>query len=122
MVFVTIHDDMKMFARGVGKKKKNMKPLWKVKGFFNRTSRKVSDVQFVRYTCVLSVSLCLCVSVSLCLCVSVSLSLCLCLCLCVCLSLCCCLCVVVVEEGGRRTGDSSNHLVADSRQSFPQDC
>ena len=30
-----------------------MKPLWKVKGFFNRTSWKVSDVQIVRYTWVL---------------------------------------------------------------------
>ena len=30
-----------------------MKPLWKVKGSFNRTSWKVSDVQIVRYTWVL---------------------------------------------------------------------
>ena len=30
-----------------------MKPLWKVKGFFNRTSWKVSDVQIVRKTWVL---------------------------------------------------------------------
>ena len=29
---------------------KNMKPLWKVKGFFNRTSWKVSDVQNVSET------------------------------------------------------------------------
>ena len=29
---------------------KNMKPLWKVKGFFNRTSWKVSEVQIVRET------------------------------------------------------------------------
>ena len=47
---------------------KNMKPLWKVKDSFNRTSWKVSDVQIVRYTWVfsVSVSLCLCVSVSVC--------------------------------------------------------
>ena len=68
-----------------------MKPLWKVKGFFNRTSWKVSDVQIVRKTSVLS-------SYS----VSVSVS----------LSVCCVLCVVAVlvvvvvvvegeeEEGG----------------------
>ena len=30
-----------------------MKPLWKVKDFFNRTSWKVSDVQVVRYALVL---------------------------------------------------------------------
>ena len=30
-----------------------MKPFWKVRGFFNRTSRKVSDVQIVRYTWIL---------------------------------------------------------------------
>ena len=54
-----------------------MKPLWKVKGFFDRTTWKVSDVQIVRYTWVLSLSLCLCLCLSLCLClVSVSLSLC----------------------------------------------
>ena len=47
-----------------------MKPLWKVKGFFNRTSWKVSDVQIVRYTWVLSVSLSLCLSVCLCVCVA----------------------------------------------------
>ena len=35
-----------------------VKPLWKVKGFFNRTSWKVSDVHIVRKT---SVSLSLCV-------------------------------------------------------------
>ena len=28
----------------------NVKPLWEDKGFFNRTSRKASDVQIVRYT------------------------------------------------------------------------
>ena len=41
-----------------------MKPLWKVEGFFNRTSWKVSDVQIVHFTWVfvsVSVSLCLCV-------------------------------------------------------------
>ena len=63
----------------------NMKPLWKVEGFFNRTSWKVSDVQIVR---------CLCLRVS----VSVSLSPC--LCLCVSVSVCCVLRVVVVEVGG----------------------
>ena len=31
-----------------------MKPLWKVKGFCNRTSWRVSDVQIVRYNWVLS--------------------------------------------------------------------
>ena len=31
----------------------NMKPLWKIKGFFNRTSWKVSDLQIVRKTWVL---------------------------------------------------------------------
>ena len=55
-----------------------MKPLWKVKGSFNRTSWKVSDMRIVRYTRVLSS---LSVSLSLCL------ALCVCLCLCV---LCCC--------------------------------
>ena len=82
-----------------------MKPLWKVKDSFNRTSWKVSDVQIVHYTWVLSVSvsLCLCVSVSLCLCVSVS------------------LCVVVVEEG-ERGGDKPNHVPTDSLRSVPQDC
>ena len=39
-----------------------MKPLWKVKSSFNRTSWKVSDVQIVRYTWVLPVSLSLCVA------------------------------------------------------------
>ena len=32
-----------------------MKPLWKARGFFHRTSREVSDVQIVRYTWVLVV-------------------------------------------------------------------
>ena len=49
-----------------------VKPLWKVKGFFNPTSWKVSDVHIVRKTRVLS-------SVS----VSVSVSVC-------CVLLCCC--------------------------------
>ena len=43
---------------------KKVKPLWKVKGFFRRKSWKVSDVQIVRETWVLSsfsVSLSLCV-------------------------------------------------------------
>ena len=60
-----------------------MKPPWKVKGSFIRTSRKVSDVRIVRYTWVVS-SFSVSLSVSLCL----SLSLCLSVCLCVCLSLC----------------------------------
>ena len=59
-----------------------MKPLWKVKGSFNRTSWKVSDLRIVRYTWVVSLSLC--VSVSLCLSV-----------LCV---------VVVLVEGGEEEG------------------
>ena len=42
-----------------------MKPLWKVKGFFNRTSWKVCDVQIVRKTWVLS-SFSVCASVSVC--------------------------------------------------------
>ena len=52
---VTIHDDtylhMYIFLGDVCKKK--MKPLCKVKGFFNRTSWKVSDVPIVRDTWVL---------------------------------------------------------------------
>ena len=51
---------------------KNMEPLWKVTGFFNRSSWKVSDVHIVRNTWVLSLCLCVSISVS----VSVSLSLC----------------------------------------------
>ena len=43
-----------------------MKPLWMVRGSFDRTSWKVSDVQIVR--CAVSVSLCLC----LCVCLRVS--------------------------------------------------
>ena len=60
---VTVHDDkyIYIFIRGVCNQ---MKPLWKVKGFINRTSWIVSDVQIIRYTWNLySVS----VSVSLCL-------------------------------------------------------
>ena len=58
-----------------------MKPLWKVKGSFNRTSWKVSDVRIFRYVWVLSslagwLSVCLFVCLSVCLsvrvCVSVS--------------------------------------------------
>ena len=65
----------------------NVKPLWKVKGLFNRTSWKVSDVHIVRKTSLcLSVSLSLCLSVSLSLCLSVSLSLCLSVSLSLCLS------------------------------------
>ena len=45
-VSLTIHDDTEDVC-------KNMKPLRKVKGFFYRTSRKVSHVQIVRYTWVL---------------------------------------------------------------------
>ena len=59
-----------------------MKPLWKAKGFCNRTSWKVSYVQIVRYTWVLSSF-------------SVSLSLCLSVCICVAVSVCC-VCVVCV--------------------------
>ena len=46
---LTIDDDIYIYiyVRDVAK---NKKPLWKVKGFFNRTSWKVSDVQVVRYT------------------------------------------------------------------------
>ena len=60
--------------------KKNMKPLWKVKDFFNPN---------VRHTWVLS-------SFS----VSLSVSVCVCLCLCV----LCVVVVVVVEEGGKEEG------------------
>ena len=45
-----------------------MKPLWKVRGSFNLSSWKVSDVQIVRYTRVLS-SFSVSVSASLSLCV-----------------------------------------------------
>ena len=51
VVSVTIHNDM-YICKCILKRdvcKKNMKPLWKVKGFFERTSWKVSDVQIVRY-------------------------------------------------------------------------
>ena len=64
-----------------------MKPLWKVKGSFDRTSWKVSDVRVVREIWVLS-------SFSV-----FSLSLSLCLSLCVCLSLSLVVVVVVVVEG-----------------------
>ena len=59
-----------------------MKPLWNVNAFCNRTSWKVSDVQIVRKTWVLSVSLSLSLSLSLCV---------VCCALCV---VCCVLCVV----------------------------
>ena len=41
LVSLTIHDNMKILLRDVAK---NLKPLWKVEGLFNRTSWKVSDV------------------------------------------------------------------------------
>ena len=88
VVSLTIHDNMKIFEKDVAK---NMKPSWKVKGFFNRTSWKVSDVQIVRKTWDFVFSLCLSVSVSLC----VSLSLCV-----VCCVLCVVCCVLCVVEGG----------------------
>ena len=50
VVSLTIHDDRYTFKRC-----REMKPLWKVRGFFDRTSWKVSDVQTVRYTWVLVV-------------------------------------------------------------------
>ena len=51
---VTIHDDIYIYIY-IYKRclQKNMKPLWKVKGFSNRTSWKVSDVQIVRFPWVL---------------------------------------------------------------------
>ena len=68
---------------------KNMKPLWKVKGSFNRTSWKVSDVQIVRKTRVLSsVSVCL----SLCLCVA------------------CCVLLWWRREGERRRGETNRTI------------
>ena len=52
-----------------------------------------------------------------------------CLSLCGAVVLCCCVVVVVVvvvvveeRERGEGERDNSNRLVADSRQSFPQDC
>ena len=45
-IYIYIYIYIYLFLRG-------MKPLWKVKGFFNRASWKVSDVQIVRYTKVL---------------------------------------------------------------------
>ena len=58
VVSVTIHDDMffNMYVFVGDVCKKNMKPLWNVRGFFNRTPWKVSDVQIVRYTWVLVAS------------------------------------------------------------------
>ena len=87
VVSLTIHDDTYFYVYTFKRCSKHMKPLWKVEGFFNRTSWKVSDVQIVHFTWVF---------------VSVSVSL--------CVSVCCVLCVVVVvvvvvimvvEEGGR---------------------
>ena len=90
-----------------------VKPLWKVKGFFNRTSWKVSDVHIVRKSWVLSS---FSVSVSLCLCLSVSLSLCLslgvCLCLCVlCVVVLVVVVVVVVVLEGRGGGRETNRTI-----------
>ena len=81
-----------------------MKPLKKVKDSFNRTSWKVSEVQIVRYTWVLSS-----VSVSLCFCVSLS------LCAVCCVLLCCC---VVVVEGGEEEGEGER-LIEPSGPKFP---
>ena len=65
-----------------------MKPLLKVKGSCNRTSWKVSDVQIVRETWVLPVSLSLCLSL--------------------CVVRCgLCFVVVVVEEEEGRTGETN---------------
>ena len=89
----------------------NMKPLWKVKGFFDRTLWKVSDVQIVRSkTWVLS-SFSVSVSVSLSLCVSVS-----------CVSVSLCVVVVVVVEGGRgrrEGGGEGRRLIESSGPKFP---
>ena len=91
MAHVTIHDDnlyiyiyiyIKIFIRDVAEK--TFTPLWKVKGSFNRTTWKVSDVRIVRKTWVLSS---LSVSLSLYLSVSLSVSVCVSLSLCV---VCCC--------------------------------
>ena len=73
---------------------KNMKPTRKVKDPFNRTSWKVSDVQIVRYTWVLSLCLCLFVSVS------VSLSLC----------VACCVLLWWRREGRRRRGETNRTI------------
>ena len=53
VVSVTNHADMVKQKYIEKRCSKKMKPLWEVKGFFNRTSRKVSDVQIFRYTWVL---------------------------------------------------------------------
>ena len=103
VVSLTIHDNMYiyLFARCVAK---NMKPLWKVKGFCNRTSWKVSDVQIVRHTWVLSS-----------------------------VSVCCVLCVSLWwswwwlwwwcwEERRRGEREEGERLIEPSGQSFPQDC
>ena len=49
-IYIYIYLFIYLFERDVAK---NMKPLWKIKGFFNRTLWKVSDVQVVHYTWVL---------------------------------------------------------------------
>ena len=104
-----IHDDQKYKEHK--RCTKNMKPLWKVKGFFNRTSWKVSDVQIVRETWVLSFF-------------SASLSLC--IYMCVCLSLCvvcCCDGRGCGGGGGRRGGgrwrEDGERLIEPSRPKFP---
>ena len=82
-IYIYIHE---MFA-------KKMKPFWKVKDSFNRTSWKVSDVQIVCETWVLSLSLCLC------LCLSLRVA-------------CCVLCVLccVLEGGRRRRGETDRTI------------
>ena len=45
-----LKDDMPLEADEEDRKSDHMQPLRKVKGFFDRTSWKVSDVQIVRYT------------------------------------------------------------------------
>ena len=102
VVSLMIHDYI-YFALYTRDAAKNMEPLWKVKGFFNRTSWKVSDVQNVRETWVLSF-FSVCVSLSV--------------------SACCVLCVVVVlvvvvlvvveeREGGRegRRRGETNRII-----------
>ena len=79
VIYIYIFTYKHIFITDVPKKHET---LWKVKGSCNRTSWKVSDVQIVRNTWVLSLSLCFC--------------------LCVLCNVCCVLCVVVVDEGGWR--------------------
>ena len=103
---VTIHDNMKIFLRDVAK---NMKPLWKVEGFFNRTSWKVSDVQIVRRTWVLS-------SFSVSVFVSLSLSLCV---VCCVLLWCSWLWWWWREERRREGGGERERLIEPSGPKFP---